>query len=154
MTVELFDAYEQLEKRSFAMVVETQALICMVVSCVVVVGLLCSGDFEHISKEAHRFRAGERGYILTLLWSAISWQMCVVGTYGLVSMVSSLYSMVVSTLTLPVIPVLALVIFDDKINSLKVIGMVLGIWGFVSYAYGGYQEWKKAEEAPLPTSPA
>ncbi|XP_057823129.2 probable purine permease 11 [Cryptomeria japonica] len=145
--------FKKLEKSSFAMVLETQALICMVASGVAAVGLMCSGEFKHISKEAHHFRAGERGYVLTLLWSAISWQMCVVGTYGLVSMVSSLFSMVVSTLTLPILPVLALLLFDDKINSLKVIGMVLGIWGFVSYAYGGYQESKKAEEIPLPASP-
>ncbi|GLJ40562.1 hypothetical protein SUGI_0837150 [Cryptomeria japonica] len=57
----------------------------------------------------------------------ISWQMCVVGSYGLVSMVSSLFSMVVSTLTLPILPVLALLPFDDKINSLKVMEMVVGI---------------------------
>ncbi|XP_057861430.2 probable purine permease 11 [Cryptomeria japonica] len=145
--------FNKLEKRSFAMVVETQALMYMAAGCVAVVGLMCSGDFKDISKEAQQFRAGERGYVFTLLWSGISWQIGFVGTYALVSMVSSLFSMVVSTLTLPVIPVLALFVFDEKINLLKVIGMVSAIWGFVSYAYGGYKESKKAEKDPLPASP-
>nr|POE94122.1 putative purine permease 10 [Quercus suber] len=54
---------------------------------------------------------------------------------GLIHEVSSLFSNVISVLGLPVIPVLAVIFFHEKMDGVKVITMVLAIWGFISYFY-------------------
>ena len=51
---------------------------------------------------------------------------------------SSLFSNVISVLGLPVIPVLAVIFFHEKLDGVKVISMVLAIWGFISYFYQNY----------------
>jgi hypothetical protein len=52
-----------------------------------------------------------------------------------------------SALTLPVVPVLAVFFFDEKLDSIKVLAMLLGIWGFVSYVFGGYNDSKVTAQA-------
>ena len=64
---------------------------------------------------------------------------------GLIFEVSSLFSNVIITLGLPIVPVLAVVVFNDKMNGVKVTAMLLGIWGFVSYMYQYYLDDSKAE---------
>ncbi|WMV15651.1 hypothetical protein MTR67_009036 [Solanum verrucosum] len=39
---------------------------------------------------------------------------------------------------LPVAPVLAVIFLHDKLSGIKVMSMVLAIWGFVSYMYQHY----------------
>lgn len=75
---------------------------------------------------------------MTLVWSAVCWQVYNIGRTGLIYKVSSLFSNVISTLGLPIVPVLAVFIFNDKMSGLKAISMVLAIWGFVSYMYQHY----------------
>ena len=41
-------------------------------------------------------------------------------------------------LGLPVIPVLAVIFFHEKMDGVKAISMVLAIWGFISYFYQHY----------------
>ena len=63
-----------------------------------------------------------------------------VGALGLIFEVSSLLSNVISTMGLPIVPVLALFIVHDKMDGVKAIAMVLAIWGFVSYIYQHYRD--------------
>ncbi|GFZ15415.1 drug/metabolite transporter superfamily protein [Actinidia rufa] len=48
------------------------------------------------------------------------------------------------TLPLPAVPILAVVFFRDKMDGLKVIAMLLAIWGSVSYIYQHYLDDSKA----------
>ncbi|GMY37863.1 probable purine permease 10 isoform X2 [Fagus crenata] len=84
------------------------------------------------------FELGKVSYIMTLVWTIIMWQVFAIGCVGLIFEVSSLFSNSISVLGLPIIPVLAFIFFHDKIGGLKVISMVLAIWGFVSYVYQQY----------------
>ena len=43
-------------------------------------------------------------------------------------------------LGLPVIPVLAVILFHEKMNGVKAISILLGIWGFISYFYQHYHD--------------
>uniref|UniRef100_A0A7N2LSY4 Uncharacterized protein n=1 Tax=Quercus lobata TaxID=97700 RepID=A0A7N2LSY4_QUELO len=61
-----------------------------------------------------------------------------IGAVGLIHEVSSLFSNVISVLGLPVIPVLAVIFFHDKMDGVKAISMVLAIRGFISYFYQHY----------------
>ncbi|XP_065879474.1 probable purine permease 10 [Euphorbia lathyris] len=104
----------------------------------VVVGLFASGEWKGLKREMEVFELGNVAYLMTLIWIAICWQVFNIGCVGLIFQVSSLFSNVISTLGLPIVPVLAVFVFHDKMDGLKVISMLLAIWGFVSYAYQHY----------------
>ena len=84
---------------------------------------------------------------MNLVWTAISWQVFNVGGTGLIFELSSLFSNAISALGLPVVPVLAVIIFHDKMNGLKVISMILAIWGFTSYVYQHYLDDKNLKKS-------
>lgn len=45
------------------------------------------------------------------------------------------------------VPVLAVIFFHDKMDRIKIVAMVLAIWGFVSYLYQHYLDDRKAKTA-------
>ncbi|GJR31361.1 protein maintenance of meristems [Tanacetum coccineum] len=75
--------------------------------------------------------------------TAIAWQICSVGILGLIFEVSSLFSNVIGTLALPIVPVLAVIFFGDKMDGVKAIALLLAIWGSVSYVYQHYLDDRK-----------
>ncbi|CDP13406.1 unnamed protein product [Coffea canephora] len=52
--------------------------------------------------------------------------------------VSSLFSNVISTIPVLAIPILAVIFFHDKMDGVKIIFLILAIWGFLSYVYQHY----------------
>lgn len=84
------------------------------------------------------YQEGRIPYVMTLVWTAVAWQVCSIGLLGLIFEVSSLFSNVISTLALPFVPVLAVIFFHDKMDGVKVVALLLAIWGFVSYVYQHY----------------
>lgn len=127
-----------LRNSSFRMVVKLIIYQSAIATCVILIGLFASGEWKSLSKEMHNFKLGNLSYMMTLIWISISWQVFNVGAVGLIYKISSLFSNVISTLGLPIVPVLAVFIFNDKMNGVKVVSMVLAIWGFVSYIYQHY----------------
>ena len=90
-----------------------------------------------MKEEAGIFTIGIVSYYMTLIWFGIGWQVFAVGVVGLIFLVSSLFSNVISTLALPIVTILAMGFFHDKMDALKIISMLLSTWGFVSYVFGG-----------------
>ena len=107
-------------------------------------GLFASGEWRVLNREMREYEEGEVSYLMTLVWIAITWQVSSVGLLGLIFEVSSLFSNVISTLPLPAVPILAVVFFRDKMDGLKVIAMLLAIWGSASYVYQHYLDDSKA----------
>jgi hypothetical protein len=70
---------------------------------------------------------------MTLNWTTVTWQ---------ISSVGILFSNVIGTLTLLVVPILAVVFFHDKLDGAKVIALP-AIWGFLSYIYQHYLDDSK-----------
>ncbi|KAH9313779.1 hypothetical protein KI387_022406 [Taxus chinensis] len=136
-----------LKKETFAVVLEMQIYTSIVATAVCIIGLFASGESQHIRNEASSFTKGKVAYYMTLIWSAIGWQVCSVGVVGLIFLVSSLFSNVISTVGLPVVPILSVWFFHDNVNALKIISMLLSIWGFVSYVYGGYADSKSIKDS-------
>jgi hypothetical protein len=66
---------------------------------------------------------------------------------GLIFQMSSLFSDVIDTFAIPIIPFFTVMVFHDKMNRVKIIAMLVSIWGFVSYVYHHYLEDKKARKA-------
>lgn len=117
---------------------EVQLCTNLIATCVTVVGLFVNGDYRGLNEEMLGFEKGRVSYLMTLVWIAISWQVCSVGAVGLIFTVSSLFSNVISTLGLPIVPVFAVVFFGDKMDGVKIVAMLIAVWGFLSYIYQHY----------------
>lgn len=137
-----------LKKETFSVVLEMQIYTALVATGVSIVGLFASGEWKTLQGEMGSFTAGKLSYVMTLVWTAIAWQICSVGVVGLVFVVSSLFSNVISTLSLAITPIAAVVILHDKMNGVKIIAMLMAIWGFGTYLYQNYVDDLKARKAP------
>ncbi|KAE8686147.1 putative purine permease 11 [Hibiscus syriacus] len=72
-----------LKKETFSVVLEMQIYTSVVASCVSVVGLFASGEWKTLQHEMQGFDAGRVSYVLTLVWTAVTWQVCA-GVVGLI----------------------------------------------------------------------
>ncbi|CAL0322000.1 unnamed protein product [Lupinus luteus] len=134
-----------IKKNSFSVVLDMQFYTAFVATCACVVGLFASGEWKTLHTEMKDYQKGKVAYIMNLLWTALSWQIFSIGMLGLIFEVSSLFSNVISTMALAIIPILAIVFFHDNINGVKVIAMLLALWGFISYIYQHYLDDKKSK---------
>ncbi|XP_073012786.1 probable purine permease 11 isoform X1 [Typha latifolia] len=139
--------FEKVIKReTFSVVLEMQIYTASVATCASVVGLFASGEWKSLKGEMEGYGTGRVSYVLTLVWTAISWQVASVGVVGLIFVVSSLFSNVISTLALPVVPIFAVIFFHDKMDGVKIMAMLIAIWGFISYIYQHYVDDSKAKK--------
>ncbi|XP_062222404.1 probable purine permease 11 [Phragmites australis] len=142
--------FEKVIKReTFSVVLSMQIYTALVATVASLIGLFASGEWKTLNGEMHAFRSGRLSYVMTLLWTAISWQIASVGVVGLIFVVSSLFSNVISTLALPIIPVFAVIFFHDKMDGVKIIAMLMAIWGFISYGYQLYVDDRKARKTSV-----
>lgn len=130
---------------SFSATMDMTVCVSLVSTFAAFIGLFGSGDWKVLRQEMEGFELGKVSYAMTLTWATISWQLFNIGAVGLILEVSSLFSNVISVLSLPLVPVLALIFFHDRIDGLKVISMVLAIWGVMSYVYQHYLESNKSK---------
>ncbi|BAS80365.1 probable purine permease 11 isoform X1 [Oryza sativa Japonica Group] len=142
--------FEKVIKReTFSVVLNMQIYTALVATLASLVGLFASGEWMTLQGEMHAFQSGKLSYVMTLLWTAISWQVASVGVVGLIFVVSSLFSNVISTLALPIIPVFAVIFFHDKMDGVKIIAMLMAIWGFMSYGHQLYVDGKKGRKTTV-----
>ncbi|KAH7848986.1 hypothetical protein Vadar_011384 [Vaccinium darrowii] len=127
-----------LKTETFSMVLEMQIFISLVATCVSVVGLFASGEWKTLEGEMDGFGTGRVAYVMTLVGTALAWQVCSVGVIGLIFVVSSLFSNFISTLSLAITPIAAVIVFHDAMNGVKVIALLLSLWGFSTYIYQNY----------------
>ncbi|TYI77804.1 hypothetical protein E1A91_D06G167300v1 [Gossypium mustelinum] len=113
------------------------------------VGLFASGEWKSLGEEMEGFKLGKSAYVNVLVWIAVGWQVFSIGAVGLIFEASSLFSNVISTLGLPIVPVFAMVFFHDPMTGIKVISMLLAIWGFVSYVYQHYLDDRNSDTGKL-----
>ncbi|CAI0545180.1 unnamed protein product [Linum tenue] len=72
-----------------------------------------------------------------------------IGAVGLIFEVSSLFSNSISAVGLPIVPIMAVFFFNDKMNGIKGVSMALAVWGFVSYVYQYYVDGQKSDKKTL-----
>ncbi|KAG9159061.1 hypothetical protein Leryth_020978 [Lithospermum erythrorhizon] len=136
-----------IKMESFRVVLDMQIYPSFVATCGCVVALFASKEWENLGAEMEEYKLGGVSYIMTLVWIAISWQIASVGLLGLIFEVSSLFTNVIGTLGLPIVPVLSVIFFNDKMDGIKVIALLLAIWGFLSYVYQHYLDDIKSKKA-------
>ncbi|GAA0141930.1 hypothetical protein LIER_02958 [Lithospermum erythrorhizon] len=127
-----------LKKETFSVVLEMQIYTSFVATCVSIIGLFASGEWRTLSGAMDGFQTGKVSYAMTLAWTATAWQICSVGIVGLIFLVTSLFSNVISTVSLAVTPIAAIIIFNDKSNGVKILAMLLSFWGLATYIYQNY----------------
>ncbi|KAJ0082691.1 hypothetical protein Patl1_10130 [Pistacia atlantica] len=127
-----------LKKETFTVIMDMIVYPNLVASCATLVGLFASKEFLSIKTEMEAYKLGKISYVMNLVWTAISWQVFSIGAVGLIFETSSLFSNAISVLGLPLVPVLAVVFFHDKMGGIKVIAMLLALWGFLSFVYQHY----------------
>ncbi|CAH9079999.1 unnamed protein product [Cuscuta epithymum] len=137
-----------IKRETFDVVLDMQVYPSFIATCCCVVGLFGSGEWKSLKGEMDGFGKGKVSYVMTLVWTALSWQIFSVGLLGLVFEVSSLFSNVISTIGLPIVPVLAVILFGDKMDGVKVIALLLALWGFLSYVYQHYLDDSKPKYKP------
>ncbi|XP_028754717.1 probable purine permease 11 [Neltuma alba] len=133
-----FSFQKVLKRETFSVVLEMQIYTSLVATCASIVGLFASGEWRTLHDEMEGFGKGRVAYVMTLVWTAVAWQVCSVGVVGLIFMVSSLFSNVISTLSLAVTPIASVIVFHDKMNGVKIIAMLMAFWGFATYIYQNY----------------
>lgn len=134
-----------IKRETFSAVLDMNMYQCLVATCATLVGLFASGEWKSLTGEMENFKSGKSYYVLNLTVTALSWQAFSIGSIGLIFEVSSLFSNIISVLGLPIIPFLAVIFFHDNMDGLKVISMILAIWGFISYAYQQYLDEAKSK---------
>ncbi|WRX26982.1 hypothetical protein QQP08_019469 [Theobroma cacao] len=133
-----------LKKQTFKIVLDMIIYQSAVATLIILVGLFASGEWKGLDREMKAFEIGKVSYVMVLVWTAITWQVFAIGAVGLIFEVSALFSNVISTLGLPIVPVLAVIFFHETMTGIKAIAMVLAIWGFVSYVYQHYLDDRKS----------
>ncbi|KAH7512753.1 hypothetical protein FEM48_Zijuj12G0123800 [Ziziphus jujuba var. spinosa] len=134
-----------LKKESFSVVLDMQIYTSFVATLICIVGLFASGEWKDLKCEMERSEKGKAVYVMTLVGIALAWQVCSVGVVGLIFIVSSLFSNVVSMFTLPLAPLGGVVLYKEKMDGVKVVAMLLAIWGFASYIYQQYLDDQEAK---------
>lgn len=135
-----------IRRQTFKVVLDMTIYQQIVATSVIVVGLFASGDWKGLTRDMDGYKMGKVSYVMNLVGTAISWQVFAIGCVGLIFDVSSLFSNAVSVLGLPIVPVVAVFVFNDKMGGVKAISMVLAIWGFISYAYHHYLDDRNCKD--------
>ncbi|MCE0482367.1 hypothetical protein HAX54_041055 [Datura stramonium] len=107
-------------------------------TCLILIGLLASKEWRNLKTEMHNFELGKLTYVMILFWISVCWQLYTYSLLGLIMKLSAVFANVISTLGAPLIPIMSVIIFNDKMSGVKAISIVLAIWGFSSYAYQQY----------------
>ncbi|KAK8546813.1 hypothetical protein V6N13_093856 [Hibiscus sabdariffa] len=107
----------------------------IVASVVTLIGFFVSGDYKLLSPEIDSYELGQASYVMTLVWTAVCWQVSIFAGLGLVSELSALFANCIFAFGLPVNTAAAVIVFGEEMNIVKGVSMVLAIWGIFSYSY-------------------
>ncbi|XP_073007652.1 probable purine permease 4 [Typha latifolia] len=120
----------------FRMVVEVQAVMEAAATALAGAGMAAGGGW----RENGKWDLGPVAYWSALAAVVLSWQMCFMGTAGMIFLTSSLHSGICMTAVLSANVVGGVVVFGDQFGAEKAVATVLCVWGFSSYLYGEYKK--------------
>uniref|UniRef100_A0A7C9AV14 Probable purine permease n=1 Tax=Opuntia streptacantha TaxID=393608 RepID=A0A7C9AV14_OPUST len=126
--------------KTFTAVMKMQLYTSLVAAAVSTIGLFATGQWRNLGGEMRNFNTGPASYIMTLVWTAISWQVCSVSVVSLVFLVSSLFSNAIVIVALAVAPIASLIVFHDRLSVVKGIAILQALWGFSTYLYQNYRD--------------
>ncbi|XP_077229013.1 putative purine permease 4 [Tasmannia lanceolata] len=131
---------------TYGMVMEMQVVMEITATIFSTVGMIADGAFKEMKKESERFDLGVGPYWLTVGFNVVTWQMCFMGTAGIVFLTTSLTGGICMTALLPMNVVGGVLAYGDHFGGDKAVSTVLCLWGFLSYLYGMYLKKKNVEK--------
>ncbi|KAE9591084.1 hypothetical protein Lal_00021443 [Lupinus albus] len=121
----------------YEMVMEMQLIMEIAATILATIGMACDGGFSQMKEEGQKvFDKGPKIYWVTILSNIVTWQLCFMGTAGMVFLTTSLTGGICMTALLCMNVLGGVVFYRDIFNGFKAVATVLCIWGFFSYVYG------------------
>ncbi|XP_028799273.1 probable purine permease 4 [Neltuma alba] len=131
----------------YEMVMEMQLIMEIAATVLAVVGMASDGGFSEMKAESEGvFDKGRGVYWATVAANVVTWQLCFMGTAGMVFLTSSITGGVCMTALLAMNVVGGVAVFKDRFDGVKAISTALCMWGFCSYVYGLYINMKKQQK--------
>ncbi|GAB4840832.1 Probable purine permease 4 [Ancistrocladus abbreviatus] len=128
----------------YEMVMEMQLLMEVAATMLATVGMGVDGGFREMKREGEKaFDLGPSWYCLTLVVSIVCWQLCFMGTAGMVFLTTSLTGGVCMTALMAINVLAGVVVYKDNFGGQKAVSTVLCGWAFCSYVYGMYVTMKR-----------
>lgn len=125
-----------LGRRSFLVVLEQQVMVSLFAFLFTTVGLVVNNDFQGMASEADSFKGGKSSYYLVLIWSAITFQLGVLGATAVLYLSSTVLAGVLNAVRVPLTSIAAVILLSDPMSSFKILSLIITFWGFASYIYG------------------
>lgn len=131
----------------YAMVVEMQLVMEIAATVLATVGMAADGGFSEMKRESLKvFDLGPKAYWLTVGFNVVTWQVCFMGTAGMVFLTTSLTGGVCMTALMGINVLGGVLVYGDYFSGLKAVSTSLCVWGFCSYIYGIYMNMKEEDE--------
>ncbi|CAJ1975971.1 unnamed protein product [Sphenostylis stenocarpa] len=142
---------EKIYKRvhCYEMVMEMQLVMEFAATTLATIGMAWKGGFAKMKAESEMvFDKGCIIYWVTVMGNVVTWQLCFMGTAGMVFLTSSLTGGICMTALLSMNVLGGVVVFKDAFGGFKAVSTTLCIWGFLSYVYGIYKFNQMGERNP------
>lgn len=131
-----------LGRRSFHVVLEQQVMVSFFAFVFTTIGLVVNNDLHKMSSEARVFEGGKVSYWMVILWSAITFQLGVLGATAVLFLASTVLAGVLNAVRVPITSIAAVILLKDPMSGFKILSLVITFWGFASYVYGNYSASK------------
>ncbi|XP_065858789.1 probable purine permease 4 [Euphorbia lathyris] len=133
--------------KCYEMVMEMQLLMEFAATVLATVGMACDRGFSEMKRESKVvFDKGEKFYWVVLIGNVVTWQLCFMGTAGLVFLTSSLTGGICMTALLGMNVLGGVLVYGEEFGGVKVVSTLLCGWGFSSYVYGMHLNIKYEKE--------
>lgn len=127
-----------IKKETFSSLLNMIIFKSLIATLALLAPLLASGGWQVTTREMETFQHGRAAYMAILVAIAVSSQLQAIGSLGLILEVSSLFSNVIATVGLPIVPILGAIFFHESLDGIKVISIISAVWGFASYVCDHY----------------
>ncbi|CAH2061275.1 unnamed protein product [Thlaspi arvense] len=135
-----------LGRRFFHVALEQQVMVSLVAFAFTTLGMVVSKDFQGMAQEAKSFKGGESLYTQVLVWSAVTFQLGVLGATAVLFLASTVMAGVLNAVRVPITSVAAVILLHDPMSGFKILSLLLTFWGFSSYIYGN-SSWNSSTQA-------
>lgn len=131
----------------YSMMMEMQTVMEAAATTLATALMLWNGAFGDMARDGRTvFDKGERVYWVTLVFNVVTWQLCFMGTAGMVFLTTSLTGGICMTALMGINVLGGVLVYGDKFGGVKMVSTILCGWGFCSYVYGIYMKTKKNRE--------
>ncbi|KAK7289974.1 hypothetical protein RIF29_04049 [Crotalaria pallida] len=121
----------------YEMVMEMQLIMQIAATILATIGMTWDGGFSQMKEEGQKvFDKGPTIYWVYIVSNVVTWQLCFMGTAGMVFLTTSLTGGICATALLSMNVLGGLVFYREGFGGFKAVSTVLCLWGFCSYVYG------------------